>query len=215
LFIDKLTSPITHKPEKVLKQELEDFFSRHYPAEILPSHGLDHHRRVWGYARELLQYSESYKFSFDRTFIHKLMIACYLHDIGIAIDPGIKHGHYSCEICKKFLEEQKLQESDYQDLLSAIENHDDKEYRGSDNQNLLLIILSVADDLDAFGETGISRYLEIYRVRGIEKEKMDKAVCDNAEKRFRNFENHFVKYPSLVEKHRERYNELINYFSDV
>ena len=44
----------------------------------------------------------------------------------------------------------------------------------------LLTILSVADDLDAFGFIGIYRYSEIYLTRGIDPEKIgttDKGKC--------------------------------------
>jgi len=211
----KLTSPIKNKTGKTLKPELENFFSRHYPAETLRSHGLDHHRRVWEYAKELLKYKESDGLCFDRTFIQKLMIGCYLHDIGMSIDPGIRHGRHSRELCKRFLKDQNLKETDYQDLLQAVESHDDKEYSGSAGNDMLSTLLTIADDLDAFGETGISRYLEIYRERGIEKEILGKAICENAEKRFRNFGKVFSKHTSLVEKYRERYRVLIDYFSGI
>ena len=38
--------------------------------------------------------------------------------------------------------------------------------------NDLLTILSVSDDLDAFGYIGIYRYTEIYLTRGIDPEKI-------------------------------------------
>jgi HD superfamily phosphodiesterase len=74
--------------ELEFKQILEDFFVSVYDEKSLLSHGIDHHRRVWVYAKELL---------FTR-FLHtglrpacspsKLIIACYLHDIGMAIETG-------------------------------------------------------------------------------------------------------------------------------
>ncbi len=199
--------------EESYKDLLESYFISIYPANKLISHGLDHHRRVWKYAKEMLHHIEKNN-SFDQEFINKLHIACYLHDIGMTIDTGEKHGYHSRKICRKFLKENNLKESDYQDLLSAIENHADKEYSNSKDQNLLLTILSVADDLDAFGETGISRYLEIYKERGIQPHLIATAILGNARKRFENFEKCFSKYPELVEKHRERYLVLDNYFKN-
>jgi HD superfamily phosphodiesterase len=191
---------------------LENFFKKNYSKDKLISHGLDHHRRVWDYAKELLCYREKDGNEFDLMFTQKLLIACYLHDIGMSIDTGVKHGHHSRALCIKFLREQNLDESDYEDLLSAIEYHDNKEYPGIKDQDLLLTILSVADDLDAFGETGISRYLEIYNERGIDTVCLGKTIRDNARKRFENFEKNFRKYPALVEKHRKRYLVLDIYF---
>lgn len=198
--------------EKSFKNLLESFFLTVYPRENLPSHNIDHHRRVWEYAKELLKYKEKDGFCFDRPFIQKLIIGCFLHDIGMAIDPGERHGRHSRELCVRFLKENNMNESEYSDLLAAVENHDDKEYAAAGNKDLLLTLLSVADDLDAFGEEGIERYLEIYRERGVDEKKIGQAICDNAEKRFRNFENLFLKYPELLEKHRIRYVELIDHF---
>jgi len=202
---------IIETSEKDLIPALETFFNKIYKKGQLTSHGLDHHRRVWKYAKELLQYIEK-KDSFEHIYINKLLIACYLHDIGMSIDTGERHGRYSREICRKFLRENNLNESDYQDLLQAIESHDNKEYSDNITGYNLQMILSVADDLDAFGETGISRYLEIYRERSIEKNKIGIAVRDNARKRFENFERFFGRYPELVAKHQKRYLVLVNYF---
>ena len=199
--------------EDTYKDLLEDYFTSVYPAGKLPSHGLEHHHRVWEYAKELLHYIEK-DHSIDQIFIDKLLIACYLHDIGMSVNTGERHGRYSKDICKKFLVEQNLDENDYKDLLSAIENHDNKEYSGSEKKDLLLTVLSAADDLDAFGEKGISRYLEIYRTRGIEPYRIASSIRDNASKRFENFQRHFGKYPDLVAKHRKRYLLLYNYFNE-
>lgn len=199
--------------EELYRAPLENFFVSIYPKNKLTSHGLEHHRRVWEYAKELLNYIENEN-SFDLIFINKLLIACYLHDIGMSVDTGIKHGKHSRDLCSEFLKEQNLDEYDYQDLLSAIENHDDKEYSGSEDKDLLLTILSVADDLDAFGKEGISRYLEIYRERGVEPYLIALSVRDNARKRFGNFQRCFGIYPGLVSKHRDRYLILDNYFKE-
>ena len=74
------------------KQILEDFFVSVYDEKSLPSHGIEHHRRVWNYARELVILLDKHQFLTDHKIIHKLIIACYLHDIGMSVDSGIKHG---------------------------------------------------------------------------------------------------------------------------
>jgi hypothetical protein len=42
---------IIESAEIQYKQILEDFFISFYDESLLPSHGIDHHRRVWAYAR--------------------------------------------------------------------------------------------------------------------------------------------------------------------
>jgi len=47
-------------PEKIessetkYKSKLEEFFIEIYDVLLLPSHGIDHHKRVWYYAVEIL-----------------------------------------------------------------------------------------------------------------------------------------------------------------
>ena len=200
--------------EEAFLQSLEEFFTSIYNEERLISHGLGHHCRVWENAKELLQCVEYKENTFNQLFIQKLLMACFLHDIGMSIESGIKHGHHSREFCNRFLKEQNMKAADYQDLLSAIENHDNKDYDDPGNNDLLLTILSVADDLDAFGETGISRYLEIYQERGVEKFMVGQAIRENARKRFKNFERLYHKYPELIEKHRKRFLILDTFFKN-
>ncbi len=200
--------------EAKYKLILENFFTRHYEKDFLVSHGIDHHRRVWHFAKELIACQEDDPLLADPLFPDKLLIASYLHDIGMSVDPGLKHGHHSRELSVRFLKEQNLKETDYQDVLSAIENHDNKDYDNSTVQDLLQTILSVADDLDAFGETGISRYRETYLERGVKQHLIGTTIRENARKRFENFERLFGKYPELVSKHRKRYLILDNYFKN-
>ena len=46
-------SGIIESAEKQYKQILEEFFISVYDESLLPSHGIDHHRRVWKYSKEL------------------------------------------------------------------------------------------------------------------------------------------------------------------
>ncbi len=150
----------------------------------------------------------------DPLFVEKLLIACYLHDVGMAIDTGSKHGHLSRKICEDFIFQEKIDPADYADLLEAIENHDNKEYKGNQQDNRLLLYLTVADDLDAFGYTGILRYADIYLERGVSLTDLGGMVMENSGKRFQNFEKAFSDYPELVEKHRTRYQVLLRFFSE-
>ena len=196
------------------KEILEDFFITIYDERSLSSHGIDHHRRVWKYAKELLHFKFDTNSGLSFQFILKLIIACYLHDIGMSVDSGIRHGKHSSNLCKEFLSKNNLQINEYEDLLETIENHDRKEYTGDSEVNELLTILSVADDLDAFGFSGIYRYSEIYLIRGIKPEIIGEMIIENAAKRFEYFEKNFGQNIQLLQKHRDRYSILIRFFTE-
>ncbi len=204
----------TESAERRFKQILEDFFISIFDKETLASHGLDHHRRVWSYARELLFLLAEHKHITDTFLPSKLIIACYLHDIGMTIDTGIVHGHHSKDLCIRFLNENNLNQSDYSEVLFAIEKHDDKEYLTNTTDNHLLTILSVADDLDAFGILGIYRYCEIYLARGLDPHRIGYLILKNANVRFENFANIFSFSENLVQKHRKRFLILKTFFSE-
>jgi hypothetical protein len=150
----------------------------------------------------------------DPTLPFKLIIVCYLHDIGMSVDPGIRHGHHSRDLCLTFLERNNLNKNDYQNVLLAIENHDNKEYYSFDGFYDLLTILSVADDLDAFGFTGIYRYSEIYLTRGINPLEIGNLIRENAAKRFDNFNKTFGFSEELRHKHEKRFDTLITFFGE-
>ena len=198
--------------EKQYKQILEEFFISVYNEKSLLSHGIDHHRRVWNYAKEFINLIPLKNKDKISHLLSELIIACYLHDIGMSVDPGEKHGKFSREFCRLFLAKNNLPQSNYKDLLEAIENHDNKDYSCNASMNELLTILSVADDLDAFGYIGIFRYSEIYLTRGIEPEKLGYLVRKNAEKRFDNFVKTFGSYSEIFQKHSKRYYILDNFF---
>jgi hypothetical protein len=188
------------------RQVLEDYFTTTWGKTILYSHDIDHHRRVWHYTKELLKEISISGVDIPTVLPEKLIIAGYLHDLGMSIDPGIRHGILSRELCKSFLKTNNLYESEHCDVLKAIEYHDDKEYNMSGtNKDELLKILSVADDLDAFGFIGIYRYLEIYLTRGIQPEIIGYEIRKNALKRYQNLESTFGIHTGLIEKHRKRF----------
>jgi HD superfamily phosphodiesterase len=198
--------------EKEFKQILEDFFISVYNEKSLSSHGIDHHRRVWNYSKELLKIISLKNSDQISQLVSELIIASYLHDIGMSVDPGIRHGKHSRNLCTQFLVKNNLPQNDWQVVLETIENHDNKDYNGKTNMNELLTILSVADDLDAFGFTGIFRYSEIYLTRGIDPEEIGYLIRENAEKRFDNFVKTVGSESEIVQKHRMRFNILDNFF---
>lgn len=205
-----LTDIIKESEEKYLIS-VEEFFTERWGETRLWSHDLSHHRRVWNYAKELLLFMKDT----GQLFIDKLLIASYLHDIGMSVDTGEKHGIMSKQICELFLEEKNLIPADCADLLEAIENHDNKNYSGSTVNNRLLSMLSAADDLDAFGHIGILRYADIYFKRGVPVKDLSRLVITNSAARFRNFESLFSENPALVGKHRKRYLILKDFFTSL
>ena len=198
--------------EQEFRQILEDFFVSVYDEKNLLSHGIDHHRRVWCYAKTILSVPLR---KYDLRPVcnpSELIIACFLHDIGMSVETGPRHGKHSRELCLQFLEKNRLSENDYHDLLDTIENHDKKDYASESERNDLLTVLSVADDLDAFGFTGIYRYSEIYLMRGISPYKLGHLILENAKSRFDNLEKTFDPRNSFVQKARRRYEILSNFF---
>ncbi len=200
--------------ENKYKQILEQYFIKIWGKTILISHGIDHHRRVWHYAKELLDDVTLNGLKISQVTPEKLLIACYLHDLGMSTDPGIRHGKLGREFCLQFLEENELSIPDNYEILDAIENHDNKENVDSSGEDSILSLLSVADDLDAFGYIGIYRYSEIYLTRGIQPQRAGFMIRENATGRFLNFISLFGSNPELVKKHRQRYLVLDRFFSN-
>ncbi|MCX6255368.1 MAG: HD domain-containing protein [Bacteroidia bacterium] len=199
--------------EHQFKQILEEFFIAVYDEKSLSSHGIDHHRRVWTYSKELLLLLPKKNTDSISTLPSKLIIASYLHDIGMSVETGLRHGKHSRDLGIQFLVKNNLPENDYMDVLEAIENHDRKDYSGNASVNDLLTILSVADDLDAFGFTGIFRYSEIYLTRGIKHNELGNLIIDDAGKRFENFKKNFRSPDYFARKHKKRYEILCNFFN--
>jgi HD superfamily phosphodiesterase len=200
--------------ENMFKQILEEFFISVFDEKSLSSHGIDHHRRVWSYTKELLPILAEQKPSLTEQLPSKLIIASYLHDIGMSIETGIRHGRHSRDICIQFLKQNKLLVDDYQEVLEAIENHDNKNYSKDSDFNDLLKILSGADDLDAFGFIGIFRYAEIYMKRGNHPEKIGRLIMDNAGMRFENLMKTFGYANGFVGRHKKRYEILYRFYEE-
>ena len=204
---------IIESAEKQYKQILEEYFISVYNERSLPSHGIDHHRRVWKYSGKLLKFVPVKNKKQLSILTSELIIASYMHDIGMSVDPGIKHGKYSKDLCTRFLAINNLRINDYLNVLEAVENHDNKEYIENSSRNDLLTVLSVSDDLDAFGFIGIYRYIEIYLIRETEPENIGLLIKANAARRFGNFEKTVGKAKKFIETHRQRYLALNDFFT--
>ena len=200
--------------EKSYKELIENYFLTVYPLNHLVSHGLIHHRRVWENVKELIMSSAIPTESIDRKFILNTITACYFHDIGMAEDPGIRHGALGRKICTEFLARNNMTIKEFKLALEAIEYHDDKEYLTHPEDNKVLDILSVADDLDAFGICGVYRYTEIYIKRGVLLRDIGTMIINNARSRFENLEKRQGLSVDFILRQRVRYDYLINFFSE-
>ena len=181
----------------------------------LPSHNHEHHKRVWSYAKELLQNLSNIK-SFDSDFVEALLFACYFHDTGLISNLDETHGEDSKVIFQDYVKANNIN-LELQDMVAlAIEKHDDKLYKSDHtNPNSLLTILTTADDLDAYGYIGVIRYIEIYLMRGMSEKEIPKKVLENLENRFRNFLKHYSFLNNYADKQRNRYNTTKTFFEKL
>jgi len=199
---------------KILYETVEKEFNKH----PLPSHDHTHHLRVWIFTKDfLLALHESGRiFSFSE--LEKIIIAVFFHDIGMVKTLNVSHGKESRRICEKFLnKEVSFEKKDRLEVLEAIEKHDDKTYLNHKEVNTYSVytILSVCDDLDAYGAIGIYRYLEIYRMRGLNLEDIPSQVITNLQTRIGFLESHGNDFPGFIYKHRERQQITYRFYADL
>jgi hypothetical protein len=186
---------------------------------FLPSHDLQHHQRVWNYARELLAEVERINPFMTKALVEGLFFACWFHDTGMAEDRGPAHGSLGRKRCGEYFMENSVPGPPWLDeALNAIELHDSKEkpvYRTLTKAHPpgILELLSVADDMDAFGITGIYRYAEISLHRGVKVEDLGVMVLKNAEARFSNVTGCCVHFPAILERIAPGYQILRSYFN--
>jgi len=191
--------------------KLEEYLKELFSGVFLPSHGIEHHKRVWKYAKELyIADNKVFTVPANERAVEKLIIACYLHDAGMYADRSERHGVVSRKLCEEFLKSNNLPMKEFDDILDAVETHTEKDNLPSGEQNRLKIILNIADDLDAFGYTGIYRYIEIYTERGIALNDMGIRILKNVKIRFNNFSLWYRK-SSIYSHHSARYRQVKNF----
>ena len=101
----------------------------------------------------------------------------------------------------------------FDDILYAIEHHDDKSLKTPVNSVPdLLRLLSTSDDLDAFGLTGIYRYAEIFLLRGMEPEQLPRKICTNVRDRFENIRNSFGHLDAFIKLHESRFRQVYEFY---
>lgn len=196
------------------RERLTEICRKIFLVTSLPSHDHLHHARVWDNAASLLEKLYEAKLVTDPLMAEKAIIASFFHDTGLTINPGKDHGRESRDICEEYLRSEKMSASDTEEILEAVEKHDDKDYQAISDPASLTAIISVADDMDAFGCTGISRYAEIYSVRGIPAAEMSARVIENATSRFNHLSETYKIFPDLVTEQKKRAETLITYYKN-
>ncbi|MCU0365967.1 MAG: HD domain-containing protein [Bacteroidales bacterium] len=196
------------KHRSLLEQECRGIFS----GTDMPSHDHRHHERVWENAAMLLGRLYDSGMVTDPMMAEKAIIASYFHDTGLTVNPGPDHGTQSRHLCSLFLERSNLPDDDKREILEAVEKHDDKDYPAMSDPVSLAAIISVADDMDAFGSDAIERYNEIYSLRGIDSSSIPEKVISNVESRLRHLETTYAIFPDLAEQQRQRAETVISHF---
>ncbi|MBW2976827.1 HD domain-containing protein [Candidatus Woesearchaeota archaeon] len=188
----------------------------------LPSHNHLHHLRVWLNAKELFQELQKNNVEISKNDIEKAVIAIFFHDIGMVKTIEVEHGTVSRQMCESFFENNNLKKIEgFDEVLDAIQKHDEKEYRstvyhGSLSPKNVLSVLCISDDLDAFGALGVFRYAEIYLLRNVPIEDLPLKVLKNLESRYKNFHNICYSHLSnFTKKQRNRYELTRKFYHDL
>lgn len=195
---------------------VQDVFTGHH----LPSHDHTHHFRVWQYAKEYLIQNKGTDKPLEHKEILSVFLSCFFHDTGMSVTLDKLHGSASKIIFDKFVNGHLNAEIfNFEETCLAIEKHDNKEAISfgipgfSDNSNTQSI-LSVCDDLDAFGAIGILRYTEIYLLRKIPLQEISEAISDNLNYRFKNFVKSAEHLPEFFSRHSRRAEYTIDFFQN-
>ncbi len=185
---------------------------------FLPSHDHTHHLRVWNLCKSLLLEISRMNSSMDQSLVEGVLIAAFFHDLGMVYSTREDHGKLGGDLCKTWFREKGLDAPHRsEEILEAIELHDIKE-KGSyskinrSDQPRILSLLSIADDLEAFGTIGIYRYAEIYLLRHISLAQLGDRILTNAEARFQNLQESCEEYPSIIATHQKEYAILRDFY---
>lgn len=216
-----MTSSIT---ERILAAEENwlDLVRTHttklFSETFIPSHDHGHHQRVWNICKKLLIELESFSSTASEDLVEGILLAAWFHDTGMVRDSGVRHGTLSREMFETFIRNTTTEEPEqYSEVLDAIEYHDTKERSAYPDINPgtspgILGILSMADDLDALGNIGIYRYLEIYLKRGIPIRELGVKILSNVQRRFKNILESCAALPRLTDPYQESYHIIEDFF---
>ncbi len=199
--------------------QLYDFCRSCFSTHYLPSHDETHHLRTWHFARELMPGYDQQIYPLTKPLVEGTLIATMLHDTGMSETIDFTHGHTGRKIAENFLSQSSTTPVLKDKILEAIEKHDDKSYSNSTIWNTdtsaMLSLLSLADDMDAFGAIGAFRYYEIYTLRGIPLKEIASHVLPNLENRYDNMIRHLETWPEILLKQEPRYRLTRNFFEDM
>ena len=192
--------------------------ARLFQNTTLPSHDHTHHMRVWNLGKTILRELSSFNPGCNYPLVEGVLIATFFHDLGMVYSTREDHGKLGSDLCQTWFSKwDKDQPEDFQEILRAIELHDQKDLQiyasfSREYPPEILGILSVADDLEALGTIGIYRYAEIYLQRGIPMEELGERILENAAKRFENLSAGCKRCPSIIEPYRKQFEELCLFF---
>jgi len=205
--------------EKQWRPILEAACKKAFADTHIPSHDFAHHRRVWGYGYDILTKIDDGEEAEKCLNLGNLLAAYYFHDTGLTIDPGEEHGAASLKLYNGWIEEHpSITEITDEREKKAIVLHDDKTYKSNLNRSTplaagdTLTLLSIADDLDAFGFIGIARYTEINLLRGATPINLPLKVVHNLESRWKFIEPLLLQLPDIYTIHRNRYQITYQFF---
>ena len=137
----------------------------------------------------------------------------------MTIDKGPRHGELGSQMFESFLQKGQFNSPTLKkEICEAIEKHDIKEALiyapvRTDSSPGILSLLSIADDMDAFGINGIYRYAEIYLHRGISTMEIGNHILENAEIRYQNIISSCNSLPNIRASVSEGFETLKNFYS--
>jgi HD superfamily phosphodiesterase len=199
--------------EKKWLKTLFNEIKREFTGHPLPSHDHTHHLRVWYFARDLLTALSAAGCHIDQSLVEKTLISVLFHDTGMTVTTEPSHGVGSRLICERYFNEKGgIDRSGLDEILEAVEMHDDKQYAEKMQGINTYTILTVADDLDAYGAIGVYRYYEIYLLRGMKEKEIPGKAIGNINTRFSFMVRAFGFLESFIRKHEERKKRTVSYF---
>ena len=192
--------------------------SRQFSAVHLPSHDQWHHLRVWQHAKKLIVAALSNDILLSESDIEQTMIGVFFHDQGMCETMAKEHGAVSRRMCSDFfITHPSPHYKPGEILLQAIGQHDQKDYASTSPLNTFELqkFLNIADDMDAFGNTGVYRYLEIYLLRQIPLVSLPEMILTNLESRYRYLYQSFAGLELFITKQSFRYEKSRLFFTEL
>jgi len=198
---------------------LYEFIKLSFAQCRLPSHDETHCLRSWIFAKKLFYAIDHLNISISYSDIENTLIAIFFHDLGMIDSLRPEHGLISKDRCEEYFHKNsKIKPKSLNNILNAIEVHDDKSYNSVQNAispTSVESVLPVADDLDALGYSGIFRYWEIFTLRKIPAKKIPEKILSNLEFRYSNFTSRFGFLDSLLSEQQKRYKIIKDFYTKI